>query len=154
MFHCLGPHVAEQAHFLIKDFCIVSVWQFKLDESLYPVIFAETASLVMHHSSVGTHLVHENCIYTKLFKCTKKAKIKDFNSPRNEPLIVLDYWSNNIEEYFHLRNPDNINLSDKYTTQDVTNLMKSMVNRVNSMEQDMIGIQDNFIELENERVNQ
>ena len=133
MFHCLVPHVAEQAHFLIKDFCIVSVWQFKLDESLYPVIFAETASLVMHHSSVGTHLVHENCIYTKLFKCTKKAKIKDFNSPRNEPLIVLDYWSNNIEEYFHLRNPDNINLSEKSTTQNVKNALDSMVKHVNSM---------------------
>ena len=30
--------------------------------------------------------------------------------------------------------------------------MKSMVNRVNSMEQDMIGIQDNFIELEKDMV--
>ena len=68
----------------------------------------------------------------------QKTKIKDFNSPRNEPLIVLDYWLNKIEEYFHLRNLDNINLSEKSTTQDVTNVMNIMVKHVNSMEQGMI----------------
>ena len=79
-------------------------------------------------------------------------KIKDFNSPRNEPLIVLYYWSKNIEEYFHLHNPDNINLPEKYTTQDVKNVMNRMVKHVNSMEQVMIVIQENFIESDNERV--
>ena len=70
----------------------------------------------------------------------KRIKIKYFNSPRNEPLIVLDYWSKNIEEYFHLRNTDNINLSEKSTTQDVTHVMNSMLKHVNSMEKGMIGI--------------
>ena len=83
-----------------------------------------------------------------------KTKIKDFNSPRNDPLIVLDYWSNNIEEYFHLRNPDNIDLSEKYTTQDVTNIMNSMVKHVSYTEQGMLGIQDKFVESENERLKQ
>ena len=103
----------------------------------------------MYHRSFGTHLGYQNYVYTKLCKCAKKYKIKDFNSPRNEPLIVLDYWSKKIKEYFHLRKPDNINLSDKYTTQDVTNVIKIVVNHVNSMEQGMIGLQENFIESEN-----
>ena len=28
-FHCLGPHMTEQAHYLIKEFYIVVVPQFK-----------------------------------------------------------------------------------------------------------------------------
>ena len=97
----------------------------------------------MYNCYIGIHLVHENYVYTKLCKCDKKYKIKDFNSPRNEPLIVLDYWSINIEEYFHLRNPDNIDLSDKSTTQDVTNVTNSVVNYVNYMD---YGLQDKLIE--------
>ena len=71
----------------------------------------------------------------------QKNKIKDFNSPRNKPLVVLDFWSKNIEEYFYLRNPANINLYEKSTTQDVKNVMNSMVKHVNSMEQGMIWLQ-------------
>ena len=79
----------------------------------------------------------------------KKLNIKDLNSPRNEPLIVLDYWSNKTEEDFNLCNSENINISDKYTTQVVTNVMNSMVKHVKSMEQVMIGLQEKFIEPEN-----
>ena len=50
-----------------------------------------------------------------------------------EPLIVLDYWPNKIEGYFNLRNPDNIIISEKYTTQDMTNVMNIMVNHFNSI---------------------
>ena len=39
-FHCLGPHEMEQAHCLIKEFCIVYVPQFKRYGSLYPVLLA------------------------------------------------------------------------------------------------------------------
>ena len=77
-----------------------------------------------------------------------------FNSPRNKPLIVIDYGSKKVEEYFHLRNPDNINLFEKYTAQNVTNLMNTMVKHVNSMEQGMVGLQDKFIESKNQRVKQ
>ena len=58
-------------------------------------------------------------MYTKLCKSAEKSKNKYFRRPRNNPLIFIDYWLNNIEEYFYLPNPDNISLSDKYTTQDV-----------------------------------
>ena len=75
-----------------------------------------------------------------------KPQIKDFNSPRNKPLTFIDYLSDNIEEYFHIRNTDNINLSDKSTTQDVTNIMTTMVKHFKSMEQGMIGLQKKFIE--------
>ena len=85
--------------------------QFKLDGILYPLFLAATASLVMYHFSVGTHIGQENFVYTKLCKSSEKFKIKDFNSPRNELQIVLDYCSKNIEEYLHLRNPDDINIS-------------------------------------------
>ena len=81
-------------------------------------------------------------------------KFKDLNIPRNNPQIVLDRWSKNIEEYFHLRKPDNINLSNKYTTQDVKILIDVMVKHVNFMEQVIIGIQENIIESENERLKQ
>ena len=84
----------------------------------------------------------------------QKSKIKDFNSPRKDPLIVLDYWSKNIEQYFHLRDPDNTNISEKYTTQYVKNVMNIMVNHVNSTEKGMIGLQEKFIESENERLKQ
>ena len=84
----------------------------------------------------------------------KKPKIKDFNSPRNKPLIVLDYWPKNTEEYFNLHNTDKINLYEKYTTQDMTNLMKSMMNHSTSMEQGTISIQEKFIELDNKRAKQ
>ena len=70
----------------------------------------------------------------------KKSKIKDFNSNRNEPLIVLDYWSKSIEEDFHICNPENINISDKYKSHDVTNVMNSMVKHANYMEQGKIEI--------------
>ena len=94
----------------------------------------------MYHRYVGTHLGHDNYVYNKLWKSSKKPKIKYIKSPKNEPLIVLDHWSRNIEEDFHLRNPDKINLSEKSTTQDVTNVMKIMVKCVNSTEQGMIGL--------------
>ena len=55
--------------------------------------YNKTDSLVMYHHSVGTHIGHENFVYTKLGKSTDKSKIKDFNSPRNEPLIILGYFS-------------------------------------------------------------
>ena len=106
----------------------------------------------MYHCSVGTHLGHKNYIYTKLCKCSQK--IKDFKISSSEPLVVLDHWSNKIEEYFHLVNPDNNNLSEKYTTQDVKNVISSMVNHVNSMEQGIIVLQDKFIESKNERLKQ
>ena len=94
----------------------MSIPQLKQDVSLYPVLLSETASLLVYHSSVGTHPGHENYVYTKLLKCAQNSQIKDFNSPRNKPLIFLEYWSNNIEEDFHLRNPENINLSEKSAT--------------------------------------
>ena len=90
--------------------------QFKRYVSLYPFILLETASMLIYHRSVGNYLVHKSYVYTNLCKCAKKSKIKDFNIPRNKPLIVLDYWSKNIEEDFHICNPDNINLSGKSTT--------------------------------------
>ena len=108
--------------------------QFNKYGSLYPVLLSATDILVMYHRSVGNHIVHEDYVYTKLCKSAQKSKIKDFKSPRNEPLIVLDYWSKKIEEYFHLCNPDNINISDKSTTQDATNIINSIVKHVNSME--------------------
>ena len=84
----------------------------------------------------------------------QKTKTKDLNSPRNEPLIVLDCWSNKIEEYFHLSNPGKIILSDKFTRQDVINVMNTMVKHVKSMEQGMIGLQEKFIESKNDRLKQ
>ena len=108
----------------------------------------------MCHFSIGTHIGHENYVYTKLCNCSKKTNIKGFNSPGNKLLIVLDYCSKNIEEYFHLRKPENIYLSEKYATKYVKNNMNTMVNHLNSMEQGMIGIQEKFIELENERLKQ
>ena len=75
----------------------------------------------------------------------QKTKTNYFNSPINKPLIGIDYLSKNIEEYFHLCNPEKNNLSEKYTTQDVTNAMKSIVKHVNPMEKGMIGLQDNSI---------
>ena len=38
MFHCLGPQVMEQAHFLIKELYIVSAPQFYKDASFYPIL--------------------------------------------------------------------------------------------------------------------
>ena len=81
-------------------------------------------------------------------------QFKDLNIPMNNPQIVLDHWSKKIEEYFHLRKPDNINLSNKYTTQDVKILIDVMVKHVNFMEQVIIGIQENIIESENESLKQ
>ena len=131
----------EQAHFLIKELYIVSVPQFNRYGSLYPALLAATASLIIYYRSVGNHIGHKNYIYTKLWKCTKKNQINDLNSPRNEPIIVLDYWSNNIEEDFHLRNPNNIYIFEKPTTKDVTDLMNVMVKHVKYMEQVMIRLQ-------------
>ena len=82
----------------------------------------------------------------------QKTKIKDFNSPSNDPLIVIGYLPRNVEGYFHLPNPNKINLSETSTTQDATNVMKSMVNHVNSTEQGMIVTQEKLIESYNERL--
>ena len=60
----------------------------------------------------------------------------------------------NIEEYFHLRNSDDINLFDKSTTQNVKNSTNNMVNHVNSMELGMIVLQEKFFELDNAVFNQ
>ena len=125
--------------------------QFNKYGSLYPVLLSATDILVMYHRSVGNHIVHEDYVYTKLCKSAQKSKIKDFNSPTNEPLIVIDYWSKKIEEDFRICNPDNINISHKYTTQDVTNVMNIMLKHAKSMKQGMIGIQGKFIESENEK---
>ena len=128
--------------------------QFKQYVSLYPVFLEGITSLVMYYFSVGSHIVHKNYVYTKLWKSFKKSKIENLNSTRNEPLILLGYWSKKIEEYFHLFKPDNIHLSDKSTAQDVTNIINSTVKHINYMEQDMIGLQEKFIESENERAKQ
>ena len=60
IFHCLGPHVTEQAHWLIKYLLIVSVPWSKWYGILYPVRLEATDSMLMYHSSVGTHIFHEN----------------------------------------------------------------------------------------------
>ena len=70
-FHRFGPHMTEKYHFLIKELYIVSVPKFKRDGSLYPVLLSETASLVIYHHCVGTHLGHKNYVYTKLCKSAK-----------------------------------------------------------------------------------
>ena len=70
-----------------------------------------------------------------------KIKINYFNSPRNKPLIVLGYWSKNIEVYSRLCNPDNINQCEKPKTHNVKNEINSMVKHVKYMEQGMILIQ-------------
>ena len=75
--------------------------------------------MLMYHCFLWNHIGHENYVYTKLCKCAKKTKIKYFKSPSNDPLIVLDYQSKNIEEDFHPHKTDNVNLSEKSTTQDV-----------------------------------
>ena len=93
-------------------------------------------------------------IYTPSFARVSKSKIKYFKSPRNKPLIILDYCSKKIEEDFNLHNPGRIYLSDKYTTRDVRNIINIMINHINSMEQGMIGLKGEFIESENYRVNQ
>ena len=87
----------------------------------------------MYHHYVETHIGQENYVYTNLCNCPKKEKIKDFNSPRKKPLIVLDYWPKKIEEYFHLRDPGNVNLSEKSTAQDVKILINIMLKHVNFM---------------------
>ena len=84
----------------------------------------------------------------------QKSKIKYFDIPSNRPLIVLGCWSKRIEEYFHIRNPNNINLSEKSTTQYVNILINSMVKHVKYVVKIMIGIQENFIESDNYRLKQ
>ena len=65
----------------------------------------------MNHRSVVTILVTRT-MYTKICaKEQKRSKINDFNSPRNKLLIVLDYFSNKIEEDFYILNPESINPS-------------------------------------------
>ena len=108
----------------------------------------------MYHCSVVTYLGNNNFVYTKLFKCDKKTKIKYFNSPRNVELIVLDYWPKKFVEDFHLLNPRNINLSYKYTAYDVNILTNIMVKHVNCLEEGMIRIQEKFIKSENDRLTQ
>ena len=74
MFHCLGPHVTEKSHFLIKDFYIVSIPQFEQDGILYPVFISSNFSLVVYHISIGTHIGHKNYIYTNLCNSAEKPK--------------------------------------------------------------------------------
>ena len=83
-----------------------------------------------------------------------KSKIKDFNSTSNDTLFVIDYWSKKIVKYFHLRNPNIINLSGNSITQDVKNLMHTMEKHVKYMEQVMIELQDKFIESYNYKAKQ
>ena len=68
--------------------------------------------------------------------------------------FFLEYWSKKIEEYFNLLKPDTINLSVKYTTQAVKNVMNRMVKHLNYTEQGMIVLQEKFIESDNVRVKQ
>ena len=90
---------------------------------------------------LGTILATKTTYTPSCESVPKKNQINDFNSPRNEPIIVLDYWSNNIEEDFHLRNPNNIYIFEKTTTKDVTDSMNIMVKHVKYMEQVMIQLQ-------------
>ena len=88
-FHLLVPHKTEHARFLIKELYIFYVPHFKQDSSLCPFLLSETASLVIYRRSVGAHTFHKNCVCTNLCKSAKKSEIKDFKSPRNEPLMLL-----------------------------------------------------------------
>ena len=58
------------------------------------------------------HILHSMNMYTPSCAIFLKIKTKDLNSPRNKLLIFIDYWLKNTEEYFHLRNPGNINFSE------------------------------------------
>ena len=84
IFHYLGTHVTGQAHHLIKELYIVYVPKFNPYGSIYSVLFQSANSMVMYHRAVGTHLGHDNYIYTKLWKIHEKPKIKDLNSSINE----------------------------------------------------------------------
>ena len=107
--------------------------QFNIYGSLYPAFLSETASLVMYHRYIETHIGHKNYEYTKLRNSAGKSKMKDFNSPRDDPLIFIDCLSNNIKEYFHLCKPDNINLSEKSKINYVKDIINTVVKHFNSM---------------------
>ena len=66
--------MTKHDHLLIKELYIVSVPQLKRVGSILPVLLSETDSLVMYHHSVGTHLGHENYLYTNLCKSAKNQK--------------------------------------------------------------------------------
>ena len=68
--------------------------------------------MVLYYHSAGMHLGCNKYVYNNMYKSAEKSKINYFYNPRNKPLIILNYWSKNIEEYFYLCNPDNINLSE------------------------------------------
>ena len=80
------------------------VIQFNIYGSLYPALLEASVSLVMYIFFVGMHIVCDN-LYTNICKSDEKDKKEVFSSTEDEPLIVLDYWSKNIEEYFHTRHP-------------------------------------------------
>ena len=84
IFHYLGTHVTGQAHHLIKELYIVYVPKFNTYGSIYPVLLESATSMVMYHRAVGTHLGHDNYVYTKLWKIHEISKIKDLNSPTDE----------------------------------------------------------------------
>ena len=67
---------------------------------VYPVIVAATANVVTYYNYIGTNIGHHNYVYTNLLKIAVKSKTKDYNIHNNDPLIVLVYWLNIIEEYF------------------------------------------------------
>ena len=112
MFHWFGPHLMEQDHWLISCLNIVYTTQFKPYVSLYHFILASNPHIFIYYRSVKINIVQNKNVHTKMCKSTEKSKIKYYNSPTNTPLIVPEYWLNKVEEYFCLRNPGNINLSE------------------------------------------
>ena len=67
-FNCLGTHMPEQAHLIIKELYIVSVPQFNPDVSIYPVLLVATYIMFMYNCYFGTNLGHNKYVYTNLLK--------------------------------------------------------------------------------------
>ena len=54
----------------------MSATQFKTYGSLYHVLLSEADILVIFHRYFGTHIGHDDYIYTKMCKSAEKPKIK------------------------------------------------------------------------------
>ena len=91
---------------IIGSLVVNSFYKFKPEGSLWPVLLACMASLIMYYQDFMTDMGPTNASSLAFFGAIKTAYIIDSCEATNETSGILNYWGGIISAGFEWKNPD------------------------------------------------
>ena len=95
---CLGDHNQFMVTKYIEALHIVSISEFLVGGSLYPLLKTTTACLILYHPDVTLECGRNNAISKYMVDKATSIELKDFQHQNLHPDQVLNLWSKLIKE--------------------------------------------------------